>query len=48
MEPSKVVINKEQEIIRLIDRRIKFEKYKPYIIFGVYCIIVAIIVWSIV
>ena len=47
MEPSKVVINKEQEILRLIDRRIKFEKYKPYIIFVGYCIIVAVIAWSI-
>lgn len=47
MEPEKFVINNEKEIIRLIDRRIKFEEYKPYIIFGIYCIVVAIIVWSI-
>lgn len=42
------VIDKEIKIMRLIDRRIRFERYKPYAFVGVYCILIILLIWSLI
>ena len=42
---SKTIIERELEIMKIIERRLLMEKYKPYMFFIGYLLMIIVLVW---